>query len=97
MVVLRGLGELFLRISIFDLMTRASSSKIENLSSRMRLAASERSEIPQIGSLARRKRIFPAIFPGLPFRWKGLEISSPSGWVKFSSELHVTEYLDDLK
>jgi hypothetical protein len=60
--VLRGLGELFLRISIFGLrMTRAGSRKIGNLSSSMRLAASERPEILQIGSLARWKRKFPAI------------------------------------
>ena len=43
-------------------MTRASFKKIENLSSRVRLAASERPEILQIGSLARRKSLrFPAI------------------------------------
>ena len=41
--------------------TKMSSRKIGNLSSRMRLAASERPEILQIGSLARWKRIFPAI------------------------------------
>ena len=69
MVVLRGLGELFLRISFLTQesarrgseMTRVSLRKIGNLSSGMRVAASERLEILQIGSLARWKRIFPAI------------------------------------
>ena len=32
-------------------------------------------------------------FPGLPCRYKGFEISSPSGCVEFSSELHVTNDL----
>ena len=49
-----------------------SSRKIGNLSSGMCLAASERREILQIGSLARRKRIFPAIFGGRVVRLLGL-------------------------
>ena len=42
-------------------MRSLSSRKIGNLRSGMRLVASERPEILQIGSLARWKRIFPAI------------------------------------
>ena len=41
-----------------------SSRKIGNLRSGMRLVASERPEILQIGSLARWKKIFPAIRKG---------------------------------
>ena len=49
-----------------------SSRKIGNLRSGMRLVASERPEILQIGSLARWKRIFPAIFGGRVVRLLGL-------------------------
>ena len=69
MVVLRGLGEVFLRIPICSpetsrsssKVTKMSSRKIGNLSSRMRLVSPEGRKIVQIGSLARWKRIFPAI------------------------------------
>ena len=53
-------------------MTRVSLRKTRNLSPGMRLAASERPEILQIGSLARRKMIFPAIFGGRVVRLLGL-------------------------
>ncbi len=51
-------------------MSASRGRKIGNLSLRVRLAASEGGKIAQIGSLARWKRIFPAIL-----WWKGCQIT----------------------
>ena len=53
-------------------MRSQSSRKIGNLSSRVRLVTPEGRKIAQIGSLARWKRIFPAIFGGRVVRLLGL-------------------------
>ena len=59
-------------------MTPLSYSKIRNLSSRVRVVSPEGRKIAQIGSLARWKRLFPAILGCRVSRLLGLP-SGPEG------------------